>query len=183
MTPNQNETKNTKNLPDTTVLISRFTKTSEFIAIVQLLVVWVLELNFPSSTTSSNATTAITIIPSDMSTRIITSLILLLFGMYIINCVHKELYRCKQTQHPWETTTHLVTTGPFHYSRHPTYTAIVFLITPSVGILLDSMWIFYTIPISFLVFYFYLIQDEERKLKSKFPTEWNLYCSRTRMWI
>jgi protein-S-isoprenylcysteine O-methyltransferase Ste14 len=108
---------------------------------------------------------------------------ILLAGIVLLRRVHAELNRYSQPHAPGAPTTQLIKTGPFHYSRNPTYAAISFLVVPALGLLMRNLWIIYTLPAHMIAVYFVLIRDEESYLQIKFGSDWDRYCTRTRRWI
>jgi protein-S-isoprenylcysteine O-methyltransferase Ste14 len=150
-----------------------FYKTSEFIGIILLTFALTLELWFPWPLLSGTPDTILKM----------GGVALLVIGIVILRMVHGELNRLGQPHSPGIPTTKLVKSGPFRWSRNPTYTAIIFIIVPALGLLLRSTWILLLLPISPTVFYFVLIQEEEIYLKELFRGEWEDYCVNTPRWL
>lgn len=154
-------------------------RTSEFIGIVFYLLAWLLQRYFPLRAFPS--------INTEIRSSIVLSLlgyILLAAGAGVIVWVHKEMKRHQQPTEPGLPTTKLLQSGPFRWSRNPTYSAIVVLFVPGSGILLRNLWIWYLWwPLSPLAFYWVMIRDEEDYLSDQFGAEWTKYCQKTRRWI
>ena len=148
----------------------RLYKTSEFIGIVLLISSLTLQRLFPWSLSRSPLWNWI-------------GISLLVAGLVIIRLVHRELNRFSQPHFPGIPTTKLVQSGPFRWSRNPTYAAIVMLIIPGSGLLLRNLWVFALMPPTILAFYLSQIKDEEIYLKRVFGEEWEHYCERTPRWL
>ena len=77
---------------------------------------------------------------------------------------------------PGKPTTRLITTGPFRYS-------IVLLFQPGLALVLGNIWMVFLLPLSFLLFWYVLIREEEDYLQQKFKENWKGYCKSARRWI
>lgn len=151
----------------------RIHKTSEFLGILLCLTAWLLERFWPLNFSKQ---------PTWWPRYLVGSL-LLVSAIVAIRAVHAELKLSSQPHQPGLPTTRLVTSGIFGYSRNPTYAAIVFLISPSLALFFQSLWLLAMTPVAALVFYLVLIRDEEIYLKTKFGREWDDYCQTTRRWV
>jgi len=109
--------------------------------------------------------------------------LLLLAGVAVLKWTHRELARYNQPHEPGIPTTRLIQTGPFNYSRNPTYLAIAGLIVPAVALLWRNPWALLLLPIHMGAVHYQLIRGEEAYLRHKFPHEWRQYCQKTRRWI
>jgi len=109
--------------------------------------------------------------------------ILVCSSVLVLRGTLAELAKHKQPHEPGKATTRLVITGPFQYSRNPTYASIVLLLQPGLAICFDNTWMNLLIPVSMLAFWYILIRDEEEYLRTKFREEWVEYCQTTRRWI
>jgi protein-S-isoprenylcysteine O-methyltransferase Ste14 len=148
-----------------------FYKTSEFLGILLLLSAWIVQRWKPYT------------LEQRTEFRVAGALILLV-GIVLLRLVHAELDRYSQPHAPGAPTTRLINTGPFRYSRNPTYAAISFLVVlPALGLLLRNLWIIFLLPAHMIAVYFVLIRDEESYLQTKFGSEWDRYFSTTRRWI
>ena len=171
----------------------RIDKTSEFIGIVvSLLCLSLQQLGAHPITTLF----PVQLLSISNGVRQSIGVTLIAVSVIILRMVHKELARYQQPHEPGQPTTMLIgatttttTTrktagrGPFWYSRNPTYAAIVFLTQPGMALLLNNGWMIVTIPLSMILFWYILIRDEEKYLKSKFGAQWDAYCRQTRRWI
>jgi protein-S-isoprenylcysteine O-methyltransferase Ste14 len=144
-----------------------FYKTSEFLGNLHFLSAWILQRWKPYTL-------------EQRTVFRVAGALILLAGIVLLRRVHAELNRYSQPHAPGVPTTKLISTGPFHYSRNPTYAAISFLVVPALGLLLRNMWIIFLLPAHMIAVYFVLIRDEESYLRTKFGSEWDRYCNTTR---
>jgi protein-S-isoprenylcysteine O-methyltransferase Ste14 len=156
--------------PHTSAHAAVFYKTSEFLGILHFLSAWILQRWIPYT------------FEQRPILRVAGALILLA-GIVLLRLVHAELNRYSQPHAPGVPTTRLIDSGPFRYSRNPTYAAIGFLVVPALALLLCNLWIIFLLPANMIAVYFVLIRDEELFLQTKFGSEWDRYFSTTRRWI
>ena len=152
----------------------RVDKTSEFIGIVLILsaigLQQVAPMEFPRLVAS-------------WSFRRPTGLFLVFSFALILRTTHAELAKYKQPREPGKATTRLVKTGPFRYSRNPTYTSIIMLLQPGLALLFDHPWLICLEPLSIVMFWYIMIREEEEYLQIKFREGWGKYCQKTRRWV
>ncbi len=102
------------------------------------------------------------------------------FGL-IFTCVF--LFKTNNTNiQPWKTTSCIIKTGPYSYSRNPIYLGMLIL-QFAVTLFLRSY-----IGILFLLFLlgflrFFVIQNEEEYLTEKFGSEYTEYQKRVTRWL
>jgi protein-S-isoprenylcysteine O-methyltransferase Ste14 len=78
--------------------------------------------------------------------------------------------------------THLITSGPFAWSRNPIYLANTFLVL-GAGLYFGKLWLVILAPVAALVTQKLAIEREERHLAAKFGAEWENYAARVRRWL
>ena len=77
---------------------------------------------------------------------------------------------------------HLVTGGPFRFSRNPLYLSLLLLLV-AYALRLDA-WQVWLAPAVFAAYVtWFQIIPEERVLRRKFGDAFVRYCARTRRWI
>lgn len=86
------------------------------------------------------------------------------------------------TMRPDRAVSHLVTEGPFRWSRNPIYVSHVAL-TAGVGLALASPWTMLLLPALAVGLTLLAIRPEERHLARKFGSEFDAYVARTRRWL
>lgn len=100
-----------------------------------------------------------------------------------VNIYCAWLFRKEHTAiEPWKTTSKIMTSGPYHWSRNPMYFCfLVFGI--GMGILLNNFWIIMMQFLLFWVLKIVVIQREEKYLEHKFPKKYPTYKHNVRRWI
>ena len=86
------------------------------------------------------------------------------------------------TDSPYEPVSHLVTEGPFHYTRNPAYLSMTMIYT-AIATLANALWVIALLPVALLVIQRVVIEREERYLEGKFGEEYLSYKARVRRWI
>jgi protein-S-isoprenylcysteine O-methyltransferase Ste14 len=81
-----------------------------------------------------------------------------------------------------KSTSKIVTTGVYRFSRNPLYFSLLLLLS-GVAILLLSLWLFLAIPILYVLFLFKAVKPEEKYLLQKFGEEYLHYSEKVRRWI
>jgi protein-S-isoprenylcysteine O-methyltransferase Ste14 len=109
-------------------------------------------------------------------------------GLFILSAVFLDLWALKTlserhtTVMPHRCATHLVTCGPFRYSRNPIYLGYT-LMTTGIGLVLNNGWFIAAALIAALATSYLAIRREESHLLSRFGFEFERYCRTTRRWI
>lgn len=83
---------------------------------------------------------------------------------------------------PHRQASHLVTAGPFRFSRHPIYVADLILLLAS-GFLMSSGWAFLFTPLLALILRQVFMIPEERMLQKTFPEEFRNWSTSVRRWL
>jgi protein-S-isoprenylcysteine O-methyltransferase Ste14 len=76
----------------------------------------------------------------------------------------------------------LTTTGPFRYTRNPSYLALA-LIYAGIAVLRDSPWAMLLLPLVMIVIQREVIEREERYLQRAFGEEYLDYKRKVRRWV
>lgn len=93
------------------------------------------------------------------------------------------LFRKSRTKlEPWKTTSAIVTTGVYRFTRNPIYLSFVF-IASGISLLVGTFWILIMQIPSMLVITFYVIRKEEIYLREKFGLLYTSYADRVRRWL
>ncbi len=106
--------------------------------------------------------------------------VLLAIGLFVTAV---RTFRAASTPAPGNrTTTTIVKTGPYRFSRNPIYLAFSAL---QVGIALwvGSVWLLITLVPALALMSFWVIPREERYLEARFSTEYLSYKSSVRRWL
>jgi protein-S-isoprenylcysteine O-methyltransferase Ste14 len=113
----------------------------------------------------------------------LVALIPLLLGLLLLlACVREFFVSGKGTLAPWSPPLHLVTSGPYRWSRNPMYVAMS-------ALLLGWAWAFRSLPLTwyalFMItaFHIRILLGEEPRLARQFGKEWISYRARVRRWL
>ena len=93
-----------------------------------------------------------------------------------------EFRKFRTNFNPRKATTTIITTGPYRFSRNPSYLALT-LIYISVGIAADSIWILGLLIPALALMHYGVITREERYLEKKFGEEYLCYKRSVRRWL
>lgn len=157
-------------------------KTSEFLGILLCAAAYFLHHSYPLAFSSQSLDLSqFTCIPSCRT----IGYLLLVSSAALLKRTQAEMATYGQPHKPGKPTTSLITTGPFHYSRNPTYTTIILFLQPGLALVFDSVWLVILLPFSFCLFWYVMVKPEEEYLQEKFRRgrEWSEYCKHTRRWL
>jgi protein-S-isoprenylcysteine O-methyltransferase Ste14 len=76
----------------------------------------------------------------------------------------------------------LLTSGPFSFTRNPLYLGLASLLT-GFGLLLESAWILFLVPVLVLLLDRFVIRREEARLAAQFGEVYQSYLRRVRRWF
>lgn len=93
-----------------------------------------------------------------------------------------ELRRHNTTLEHGEPTTALVTRGPYSFSRHPIYLALVFILL-GLAIQSESLWFLVLTAVFWIAVQLLTVRREEAYLANEFPEQFALYRRSVRQWI
>ena len=113
------------------------------------------------------------------------SLIFLIIGFVIIFSATKEFKKSDTTVNPMkpETSTYLVTSGIFKYSRNPMYLGLTSILLASCFYFSSLLGIILYVPLFIFYITVFQIIPEEGAMKNLFNDEYLDYCSKVRRWI
>jgi protein-S-isoprenylcysteine O-methyltransferase Ste14 len=113
----------------------------------------------------------------------LTALVPLVLGfLLLLLCVHEFYVSGRGTLAPWSPPVHLVTSGPYRFSRNPMYVAMTSLI-------LGWAWAFASVAIAWyalfmiLAFHLRILLGEEPRLAREFGPAWATYRRSVPRWI
>ena len=109
-------------------------------------------------------------------------LILIASALFIDVRTYLELKKHKTTILPHKGAAHLVTSGPFSFSRNPIYLSNT-LLTFGIGFVFNNFWMFLTGILAAMATHHLAILREEKHLMIKFGNEWRKYTKKVRRWI
>lgn len=94
----------------------------------------------------------------------------------------KTLVESQTTVFPHRCATHLVTRGPFRFTRNPIYLGDTLLMA-GMALLTGNSWFLVMGLVAAVITTVIAIRREERHLLARFGIEFERYCQRTRRWI
>lgn len=124
------------------------------------------------------------LLPLDKAVRLIAGPLIIFLGLYLFFWAHTYLRNnwSPVIEKKFATSRKLVTTGPYRFIRHPTYTAS--FITLLGFFLFTANWLLTTIPALILVaFYSYKVPREEKELIRNFGKKYVSYMHKTPRFI
>ena len=83
---------------------------------------------------------------------------------------------------PYKPVSHVVTEGPFQYTRNPGYLSMTVIYT-GIASLANALWTILLLPVALMVIQRGVIEREERYLERKFGEEYLRYKAQVRRWI
>ena len=103
-------------------------------------------------------------------------------ALLLLTCVREFYVSGKGTLAPWSPPVHLVTSGPYQFSRNPMYFAMT-------ALMLGWAWAFYSMPLLwyalFMIAAFHarILLGEEPRLARVFGHQWAAYRAHVPRWI
>ncbi|WFR96890.1 methyltransferase family protein [Rhizobium tumorigenes] len=94
----------------------------------------------------------------------------------------KTLLDRRATVMPHRRSVHLMTTGPFRYTRNPIYLGYT-LVTVGSALLTGNPWLLVAALAATVATDYGAIRHEELHLLSRFGCEFEFYCRHTRRWL
>lgn len=113
------------------------------------------------------------------------SILFLVIGFVIILSATKEFKKSNTTVNPMkpETSTSLVTSGIFKYTRNPMYLGLSSILLASCFYFSSLLGIIVYVPFFILYITVFQIIPEEETMKGLFNDKYLDYCSKVRRWI
>ena len=113
------------------------------------------------------------------------SILFLIIGFMIIFSATKEFKKSETTVNPMKpkTSTSLVTSGIFKYTRNPMYLGLTSILLASCFYFSSLLGIIVYVPLFILYITVFQIIPEEETMKGLFNDEYFNYCSKVRRWI
>ena len=108
--------------------------------------------------------------------------VLLLFGMFMTASAAGAFKRAGTPVIPFETSTALVTTGWFRFTRNPMYLGMVLMLI-GTGVALGSVGALLPLPVFIAIIQTQFIRGEEKMLTEIFGQQYTDYRARVRRWL
>ena len=122
-------------------------------------------------------------IPSPLSDILFAIGIVTIVGVVAIDVsAMRTLHKARTTIMPHRGSDHLVSTGPFSFSRNPIYLANTML-TVAIGLIAGSVWFLILGLLAAFATQKLAIEREEKHLEARFGTKYRTYRKKVRRWI
>lgn len=124
-------------------------------------------------------------LPSPQARRAVTAPLggaILLAGVGLAAMFLTAFWRAGTPVDPRRTTTALVTTGPYRFTRNPGYLALA-LVFAGIAVLTGGIWALLMLVPTLALIDRGVIAREERYLEGKFGDEYRQYRARVRRWL
>ncbi|PWW03648.1 protein-S-isoprenylcysteine O-methyltransferase Ste14 [Hoeflea marina] len=108
--------------------------------------------------------------------------VLILAGLAVDFWAMRSLQQAHTTILPHRGSNHLVTEGPFRFSRNPIYVANLLLLA-GIGLATGNGWFIVVMPFDALAMHYLAVLREERHLLAQFGYRYENYCRKVRRWI
>src|SRR5262249_1304923 len=90
--------------------------------------------------------------------------------------------KARTTTIPGKSSTTLVTSGPYRFTRNPMYWGLIFVYLGEAGLLVQ-VWPLFVLPFTVAYLNWIVIPVEEYRLKTDFGAEYEGYCATVHRWI
>jgi protein-S-isoprenylcysteine O-methyltransferase Ste14 len=108
--------------------------------------------------------------------------LLIFAGVLCAGCAFAAMRRARTPVDPYQSSTRLVTDGPFRFTRNPLYLSLSAFYL-AAGLALNTNWAWVLFPGVILLITWGVIRREERYLARKFGAEYAAYRDRVRRWL
>ena len=105
-----------------------------------------------------------------------------LVAAFLAGAAVRRIWQMRTTVLPHRTTTVLVTSGPFRFTRNPIYLAMGVGMA-GIALAVNSLALLVMIVPWAVVMRYGVIAREERYLEGKFGDDYRAYCRRVRRWL
>ena len=103
-------------------------------------------------------------------------------GVLLIGWFEWAMRQAHTPANPYKPVSHMVTQGPFRYTRNPAYLSMTMIYT-GIASLANALWAILLLPVALQVIRRGVIEREERYLERKFGEEYLRYKAQVRRWI
>src|SRR5215204_4563739 len=103
-------------------------------------------------------------------------------GVLLIGWFEWTMRQARTPSNPYKPVSHMVTEGPFQYTRNPAYLSMTMIYT-GIASLANALWAILLLPVALLVMQRGVIEREERYLERKFGEEYLRYKAQVRRWV
>ncbi len=90
--------------------------------------------------------------------------------------------KARTTILPHRAASHLITTGPFRFTRNPIYVGNTMLVA-GVGLVFGVVWLLVAATLAAIAVHHLAVLREERHLADRFGEEWRQYAEAVPRWV
>ena len=101
--------------------------------------------------------------------------------LLLLWCVREFYVVGRGTLAPWDPPQHLVTTGPYRFSRNPMYIGVITILTGWCTLWNSRTLVIYSVLVA-IGFHFRVLLFEEPWAARRFGAEWETYRARVHRW-
>ncbi|RLA45498.1 MAG: isoprenylcysteine carboxylmethyltransferase family protein [Gammaproteobacteria bacterium] len=112
----------------------------------------------------------------------VTGWVIFSVGILLIIWSLSTLRKFQTTAMPHHSAKHLVTVGPYRFSRNPVYLAFI-LLTLASALATGNLWILLSLPVISILLATYAIVPEERHLQQMAGDRYTEYSRKVRRWL
>jgi len=121
-------------------------------------------------------------VPRPIRYRIAGSLVLTLGTVLLLWCVREFYVAGRGTLAPWDPPQHLVTTGPYRWSRNPMYLAVITILAGWCTLSASRTLLIYSVAV-LCGFWLRVVLVEEPWAARRFADDWQAYRARVPRWL
>ena len=108
--------------------------------------------------------------------------VVFLAAIVAIMSIARSFKKADTNIEPWKSTSKIITTGYFKYSRNPVY-LLACGIPIGLGIAYNSYWVVLAFIPCLIIVYYLVVKKEEKYLETKFGQEYLDYKTKVRRWL
>jgi protein-S-isoprenylcysteine O-methyltransferase Ste14 len=112
----------------------------------------------------------------------LAGLLPLLSGLWVMISGARAFTRADTPLIPFETSTTLVVSGPFKFTRNPMYLGMTLILT-GTGVMSGTLAPLISVILFFIIIRHQYVLPEEKMMKELFGEEFLMYCTRVRRWL
>jgi len=120
--------------------------------------------------------------PLDVPHGVAIGAVLFVAGLALMIWAAATMTRARTTFNPYGSSTAIVTTGPFRWTRNPIYVADA-VVYAGMALLLHAVAALLLLPLALIVITLGVVRREERYLERKFGASYLAYRRRVRRWL
>jgi len=113
---------------------------------------------------------------------IVVGAIVSLIAVILVSLARRDFREHFQPTDPGASTTKLIVTGVFSFTRNPLTISTILLLV-GLGLILQNLWFLLLVIPNTWTIYFILIKPEEKYLSTIFGKSYAMYCKKVPRWL